>query len=66
MTWALNCPDGPYQLIVYEALLKALFFSSRATGLCLYDRQRMPLSVINGASATHPSVATAHRGVESN
>jgi len=54
MTWALDCEDGPYQLIVYEALLKSLFSNCRATGLCLYDRGRMPLGVINGALETHP------------
>ena len=59
MSWALDCPDGAYQVIVYEALLKSLFASCRAIGLCLYDLQRMPLEVINGALATHP-VAGSH------
>jgi hypothetical protein len=54
MSWALNCDDGAHQVIVYEALLKSLFGSCRAIGLCLYDRKRMPLAVINGALATHP------------
>ena len=54
MSWALDCEDGANQVIVYEALLKSLFASCRAIGLCLYDRQRMPLAVINGALATHP------------
>ncbi len=54
MSWALNHEDGCYQVIVYEALLKSLFKNCRAVGLCLYDRQRMPLAVINGALATHP------------
>lgn len=54
MSWALECEDGAHQVIVYEALLKSLFASCRAIGLCLYDRQRMPLTVINGALATHP------------
>jgi len=54
MSWALDCADGAYQVIVYEALLKALFASCRAIGLCLYDRSTMPLAVINGALATHP------------
>jgi hypothetical protein len=59
MSWALNCADGAHQVIVYEALLKSLFASCRAIGLCLYDRQRMPLDVINGALCTHP-VAGSH------
>jgi hypothetical protein len=54
MSWALECEDGPDQIIVYEALLKSLFASCRAIGLCLYDRTRMPLAIINGALATHP------------
>lgn len=59
MSWALDCADGAHQVLVYEALLKSLFASCRATGLCLYDRQRMPLAVIHGALATHP-VAGSH------
>jgi chemotaxis family two-component system sensor kinase Cph1 len=59
MSWALDCEDGGYQVIVYEALLKSLFANCRAIGLCLYDRTRMPLAVLNGALATHP-VAGAH------
>lgn len=56
MSWALDLDGGPERLIVYEALLRSLFSSARATGLCLYDRNRMPLSVINGALSTHPIV----------
>ena len=59
MSWALNCADGAHQIIVYEALLKSLFASCRAIGLCLYDRKRMPLQVLNGALSTHP-VAGLH------
>jgi MEDS: MEthanogen/methylotroph, DcmR Sensory domain len=42
--------------ITYEALLRTLFSTSPATGLCLYDRRRMPLQVVNGALLTHPIV----------
>lgn len=59
MSWALDCADGPHQVIVYEALLKSLFANCRAIGFCLYDRKRMPLEVINGALSTHP-VAGSH------
>ena len=59
MSWALDCADGPHQVIVYEALLKSLFASCRAIGFCLYDRKRMPLEVLNGALLTHP-IAGAH------
>jgi hypothetical protein len=56
MSWALDLDDGPERLITYEALLRSLFSSATATGLCLYDRHRMPLAVIDGALATHPVV----------
>jgi hypothetical protein len=65
MSWALDCEDGAHQVIVYEALLKSLFVSCRAIGLCLYDRKLMPLAVINGALATHP-VARANGQYGSN
>jgi hypothetical protein len=58
MSWVLDCEDGAHQVIVYEALLKSLFASCRAIGLCLYDRQRMPFTVINGVLATHPVVGS--------
>jgi hypothetical protein len=54
MSWALNLDNGVERLITYEALLRSLFATARATGLCLYDRSRMPLSVIDGALCTHP------------
>ena len=59
MSWALARADIASQLIVYEALLKALFASARATGLCLYHRDRTPLAVVDGALATHPVVHSA-------
>jgi hypothetical protein len=59
MSWALDREGGAHRLIEYEALLRSLFASRRAIGLCLYDRTRMPLAVINGALATHP-IAVSH------
>lgn len=56
MSWALDLENGAERLITYEALLRSLFSSARAIGLCLYDRQRMPLAVIDGALSTHPVV----------
>ena len=61
MTWALDCEDGPEKLIVYEALLRSLFATCRVIGLCLYDRTRMPLAVIDGALSTHPVVGSRGR-----
>ena len=65
MSWALECDDGGYQVIVYEALLKSLFANCRAIGLCLYDRTRMPLAIIDGALATHP-LAGSHGHYDAN
>lgn len=56
MSWALGLEGGAERLITYEALLRSLFSSARATGLCLYDRNRMPLAVIDGALCTHPVI----------
>lgn len=56
MSWALTIDHGTELLITYEALLKMLFSTAPATGLCLYDRRRMPLQVIHGALLTHPIV----------
>lgn len=61
MSWLLDCENGASEVIVYEALLKSLFENSRATGLCLYHRDRMPLQVINGALETHPLAGTRGR-----
>ena len=59
MSWALTIGNGTESLIAYEALLRMLFSTSPATGLCLYDRRRMPLQVVNGALLTHPVVEVA-------
>jgi MEDS: MEthanogen/methylotroph, DcmR Sensory domain len=56
MSWALEISAGAESLIAYETLLRLLFSTSRVTGLCLYDRRRMPLRIVNGALATHPIV----------
>jgi chemotaxis family two-component system sensor kinase Cph1 len=65
MSWALECPDGANQVIIYEALLRPLFVNCRATGLCLYDRTRMPLAVVDGALSTHP-IAGSHGHYQAN
>jgi hypothetical protein len=56
MSWALCLQNGAERVIEYEALLRSLFSSARAIGLCLYDRNRMPAGVIDGALPTHPVV----------
>jgi DcmR-like sensory protein len=59
MTWALSLCEGPYVVIAYDALLRSLFATSRATGLCLYNRTKMPLDVIDGACYAHPLLESA-------
>ena len=59
MSWALTIDNGAELVIEYEALLRSLFSTSKATGLCLYDRRRMPLQVVNGALLTHPVIEVA-------
>ena len=54
MSWALAVKNGAQRVFAYEALLRSLFATSCATGLCLYNRKRMPLTVLNGALVTHP------------
>jgi chemotaxis family two-component system sensor kinase Cph1 len=58
MSWALQIQNGAESLIAYEAMLRVLFSTARATGLCLYDRRSMPVRVVNGALLTHPFVAS--------
>lgn len=60
MSWALGDANRMHRLIEYEALLKALFSTARAIGLCLYDRNRTPLDVVNGALCTHPVAHSAN------
>jgi hypothetical protein len=59
MSWALDVANGAETVITYEALLRMLFSNSFATGLCLYDKRRMPLQLLNGALLTHPVIDSA-------
>ena len=61
MSWALDVARGDETVVAYEALLRMLFSNSPATGLCLYDKRRMPQQVLNGALLTHPVVESAGR-----
>jgi chemotaxis family two-component system sensor kinase Cph1 len=61
MSWALDAVDGGEAVVTYEALLRMLFSSAPATGLCLYDKRRMPVPVLNGALLTHPVIESAGR-----
>ena len=66
MSWVLQAADGEELIVTYEALLKSLFSTSRATGMCLYPRDRMPALVIAGALATHPVTHTKEHGYARN
>ena len=59
MSWALDVANGAETVITYEALLRMVFSNAPATGLCLYDKRRMPLQVLDGALLTHPIVESA-------
>ena len=59
MSWALDAADGGEAVVTYEALLRMLFSSAPATGLCLYDKRRMPVPVLHGALLTHPVIESA-------
>lgn len=60
MTWLADEPPGSEQVVAYEAFLNSMFKGQHALGLCLYDRRRLPSSVIDHALATHPCVALSH------
>ena len=66
MSWLLDVEGGEERIVTYEALLKSLFSNGHATGMCLYDRNRMPLKVIAGALATHPIARAAQTGYRLN
>ena len=55
MTWLADEPPGSEQVFAYEAFLSSMFERQCALGLCLYDRRRLPSSVLDYALATHPA-----------
>lgn len=57
MSWALTIDNGAEAVIAYESLLRMLFSTAPATGLCLYDKRKMPTAVVHEALLTHPIVA---------
>src|SRR5262249_32702786 len=65
MSWAFRLPDRGLRVIAYEAMLATLFATASVTGLCLYDRRRIPTTVMKGVLLTHP-VANLHGEYESN
>jgi hypothetical protein len=61
MSWLLDLDDGMQQSVACETLLRTVFASSRIAGLCLYDRARIPLSIVNGALITHRLAIRGHK-----
>lgn len=53
MSWLLRGAEGSDQVFEYEALLNQFFPTVRATGMCQYDRSRLPAHIVQGALASH-------------
>ncbi|HYR27338.1 MAG TPA: MEDS domain-containing protein [Thermoanaerobaculia bacterium] len=56
MSWLLDEAQGSERIAEYEARLNAFYPSSRALGLCLYNRNRLPAATLDHGLATHPHV----------
>lgn len=56
MSWLLDEAEGSGRIAEYEARLNAFYPSSRALGLCLYNRNRLPAATLDHCFATHPYV----------
>ncbi|HEX6323445.1 MAG TPA: MEDS domain-containing protein [Vicinamibacterales bacterium] len=61
MSWLLRGAEGSSQALEYEALLNQFFPTVRATGMCQYDRSRLPPHIIEGALARHPWMVDGRR-----
>lgn len=59
MSWLLDEAPGSERIAEYEARLNAFYPTSRALGLCLYNRNRLPPATIDHGIATHPHVRIA-------
>ena len=56
MSWLLDEAHGSERIAEYEARLNAFYPSSRALGLCLYNRTKLPAATLDHGLATHPHV----------
>lgn len=56
MNWVVDGAPGSEKLAEYEALLNHFYRSSRALGLCLYNRRSLPPAVLDHCLATHEFV----------
>lgn len=59
MSWLLDEAPGSERIAEYEARLNAFYPTSRALGLCLYNRNKLPPATIDHGIATHPHVRIA-------
>ena len=56
MSWLLDEAHGSERIAEYEARLNDFYPSSRALGLCLYNRNKLPEGTLDHSLATHPHV----------
>ena len=56
MSWLLERPDATEDVVIYEALCSEFFRNSRAVGMCMYDRGRLPQGLLDHALSTHPCI----------
>lgn len=56
MSWLLDEAQGSERIAEYEARLNQFYPSSRALGLCLYNRNKLPAETLDHSLATHPHV----------
>jgi hypothetical protein len=56
MSWLLDEAPGSDRIAEYEARLNQFYPSSRALGLCLYNRNKLPAEMLDHGLATHPHV----------
>lgn len=56
MTWLLDEAEGSDRVNEYEARLNAFYPSSRALGLCQYNRNRLASAALDHGIATHPHI----------
>lgn len=61
MSWLLAAAPGSERVAEYEALLQRFFADRRASGMCQYDRERLPLPLIDMALATHSTAVIGGR-----
>ena len=56
MSWLLDEAPGSEKLAEYEARLNHFYENNQAIGLCMYNVQRMPPSILDHCLATHKFV----------